>query len=72
MQFGMMLKQFVDSPSRRSAKKSDLKIVISQDPHDIGQMSTGRDWTSCMELDKGSHHNSVYCEIKEGSYFFCQ
>ena len=33
---------------------------------DIALMSTGRDWTSCMELDKGSHHKSVYCEVKEG------
>jgi len=66
LSMGAMLKQFVDSPNRRSAKKSDLKIVISQDPHDIGQMSTGRDWTSCMQLGVGAYHHDVFCEVEEG------
>jgi hypothetical protein len=57
---------FMNSTNRRSGKKSKLNIVISQDIHDIGSMSTGRDWKSCMELGEGSYHQNVFCEVAEG------
>ena len=46
-------------------------IVISQDPHDVAQMSTGRQWTSCMDLggegrEPGSHHEDIFCEVQKG------
>jgi len=57
---------FMNSTNRRSGRKSKLNIVISQDIHDIGSMSTGRDWTSCMELGTGSQQQDVFCEVREG------
>ena len=64
--FDDLLNTFTNSSYRTNKGETGLMVVISQDAMDIATMSTGRDWTSCMELDKGSHHQSVYCEIKEG------
>jgi len=61
-----LLNTFVNSPSRANKNANSLMVVISQNPYDIAYMSTNRDWTSCMELEKGAHHTDVYCEIKEG------
>ena len=47
-------------------KENEFLILISQNPHDVASMSTGRDWTSCMELGEGSHHEDVFCEIEKG------
>jgi hypothetical protein len=47
---------------------SDLLVVISKNIHDIGSMSTGRGWESCMTLGKGSQHKNVYCEVQYGGF----
>lgn len=60
-----ILSQF-NASSIRAAKKSQLFVVISQDPYDIAHMSTGRNWTSCMNLETGSNKESAYCEVKNG------
>lgn len=57
--------QFINSPAR-SKKEGDLMIVISQNPHDVASMSTGRSWESCMTLGSGGHHQDVYCEVARG------
>lgn len=57
---------FQNSPLRTSKKSSGLSIVISQNPHDIAQMSTGRDWTSCMDLSGGAHSQDIFCEVANG------
>jgi len=65
--FTNMLNEFAQSPYRKLTKQSDKLIVISQNPHDIAKMSTGRNWTSCMNLDKdGDRKDEVFCEVKEG------
>ena len=46
----------------------EFQVVISKNIHDIASMSTGRGWTSCMELGKGSHHKDVFCEIENGGF----
>lgn len=61
-----MLKRFTNDPSRASSK-SKLKIVVSRHPYDIAGMSTGRGWTSCMNIDIGSNKNYVAIDIKEGT-----
>jgi hypothetical protein len=48
--------------------KPGFLVVISSNIHDIGAMSTGRDWTSCMNLSGGAHSEDVYCEIKKGGF----
>ena len=65
--FRHMLNEFAQSPYRKLTKQSDKLIVISQDPHDIAKMSTGRNWTSCMNLDQGGdREDEVFCEVEEG------
>lgn len=58
--------QFVNSEIRAGAHSSGLMIVISQNPHDLATMSTGRSWESCMTLGTGGQHSSVYCEVQNG------
>jgi hypothetical protein len=68
--FGHLLKQFNESSFRSNKKMvekgSDYLIVISQNPHDIAKMSTGRDWESCMTLGTGCYHTDVFREVEEG------
>jgi hypothetical protein len=47
---------------------SDLVVVISMNAHDIASMSTGRGWTSCMNLADGGHKRDVYCEVRNGGF----
>jgi len=61
-----LIKQFSESESRTIKKRHGLLVVISQNPHDIAQMSFARDWTSCMDLARGSHAEDVYCEVEGG------
>lgn len=51
------------------AKATDKKlmVVISRHPYDIAGMSTGREWTSCMNLDIGSERNVVPLDIRHGT-----
>ena len=64
--FREIMDAFVNSPSRMSKDVQKFYIVISQNPHDIAMMSTGRGWTSCMDLEGGAHSKDIYCEVKEG------
>jgi hypothetical protein len=60
-----VINNFVNSAFRVSKEQAAFNIVISQNPHDVAQMSTGRGWTSCMELGK-EHTKDVFCEVAEG------
>lgn len=59
-------KDFENDPVR--VKKDTLYVVISSNVHDLASMSTGRGWTSCMNLSDGSHAKDVYCEVKDGGF----
>jgi len=63
-----VINSFVNSPARTRSTGQDAKyfVVISQNPHDIAQMSTGRSWVSCMTLGTGTHHQDVFCDVAEG------
>ena len=68
-----LIETFINSTYRTHKSKQDsgFMIVISQNPHDVAQMSTGRQWTSCMDLGgggsvPGSHHEDVFCEVQNG------
>lgn len=52
----------------RKGKKQKLKIVFSQNPHDVAKMSTDRSWESCMTLGTGDYHKNVFCEIENGGF----
>jgi len=62
-----LLKIFQEDKNRAGGKKSSFKIVISRHPYDIAGMSTGRGWTSCMNLKGGAQCEYVARDIKEGS-----
>jgi hypothetical protein len=64
--YNNILKQFSESSLRKVKQPSNYLIAISQDPYDIARMSTGRDWTSCMQLGVGTYHKDVFCEIEAG------
>lgn len=61
------LDKFFNDPIRIGSKDS-LLVVITIRPDDIATMSTGRRWTSCMELNKGAHYKDVFCEISDGGF----
>lgn len=69
-----LINTFINSSFRthQSAQKnSKFYVVISQNPHDIAQMSTNRQWTSCMDLggggrEPGSRHSDIFCEVRRG------
>lgn len=42
---------YTHDPVRASGKNNDFDIVLSNHPHDVYGMSTGRGWTSCASLD---------------------
>ena len=47
---------------------SELSIVVSMNLHDLASMSTGRGWSSCMNLQDGAHKKDVYCEVRNGGF----
>lgn len=57
--------EFENMPFRAG---SDLLVVISMNPHDLASMSTGRGWSSCMNLRDGGHKRDVYCEVRNGGF----
>ena len=61
-------KDYMASPVRGNIKVKDYGIVITKDPTDVAAMSTGRRWTSCVNLDGGSHSSDVFCEIRAGAF----
>lgn len=57
---------FQNDPARASG--TQFYTVISKNPHDLASMSTGRGWTSCMNLATGSNKATVWCELKNGGF----
>ncbi len=64
--FNGIIEEFQNSGSR--VKESNLEVVISCNAHDIAAMSTGRGWTSCMNLLHGAHNRDPFCEVKDGGF----
>jgi len=62
------IKKIFETSNIRSGVKQNLKIVLSQDPHDVAKMSTNRHWESCMTLGTGQYHKNVYCEVADGGF----
>lgn len=57
--------QFQKLPTRA---KGEFVVVISKNVHDIGSMSTGRGWTSCMDLSGEEKRGDVFKEIENGGF----
>lgn len=50
----------------RKEVSKKLLLVISHNSEDIGAMSTGRDWTSCMNLKDGMYKDTALKQVKYG------
>lgn len=61
-------REFSSDPKRANKSASGLSIVFTQNPHDVATMSTGRGWTSCMNLEGGAHRSDVFCEVSSGGF----
>ncbi len=53
-------KKFINDDNRTGSSVKDAKVIISYHPHDVAGMSTGRGWTSCMNMvtKPGTHNHS--------------
>jgi hypothetical protein len=60
-----ILNRYLNDKIREKPKPSF--IVISKAKYDIAGMSTGRGWTSCMNIESGSNSGYVTCDVQEGS-----
>lgn len=57
---------FAADPIRGAAKK-DKHVIITRNKYDVAGMSTGRGWTSCMNLDDGVNRHYVKHDIENGT-----
>lgn len=48
-----IIKKYENDPFRSSTKKNYFDIIVTGNPYDIYGGSTGRGWTSCMQMRKG-------------------
>jgi len=63
-----LLTNYNTDKSRGAVSNPSGYMVFSKHQYDIAGMSTGRNWTSCMNLDTGSNKRYVSCDITEGSF----
>lgn len=65
-----LLNTFNSDPARQGGGKvhDNLQVVISRHPHDVAGMSTGRGWTSCMDMKDGVNKDYLKHEIAEGTH----
>lgn len=65
------LAQLYESDPERKAivtlTKGKKIVCLSMHPYDVAGMSTGRGWTSCMDLDKGENRRYVRDDIKQNT-----
>jgi hypothetical protein len=59
--------QKANKEMKAKTEKEKLMVVISRHPYDVTCMSTGRDWTSCMNINNGARARSVLIDIKHGT-----
>lgn len=63
-----LAKTFETDPSRKaivSVTRGKKTICLSMHPYDVAGMSTGRGWTSCMDLEDGINNRYVKEDIKQ-------
>ena len=61
------LKKKFDQRLGTSQKENiECSICITHNPYDIAGMSTGREWTSCMELDTGAFKDTPLKQVQYG------
>ena len=63
-------KYFENGITRENSKQSSstLIITISRLPYDVASMSTGRGWSSCMNMGDGCNSKYVLNDVKYGTH----
>ena len=63
-----LLKQFNErlGTSKKDIQNIQFEFCITHNPYDIAGMSTDRNWTSCMELDKGEFKTTPLKQVQYG------
>ena len=63
-----LLKQFNErlGTSKKDIQNINFEICVTYNPYDIAGMSTDRNWTSCMELDKGEFKTTPLKQVQYG------
>lgn len=57
-----------DDQRKTSISDKDKMVVISRNENDVLNMSTDRNWKSCMDLDGGEYSSGLYCEVVDGGF----
>lgn len=60
-----VVQAFANDPIR--AAKKDVKLVVTRSKEGVGGMSSGKGWTSCMDLDNGCNRHFVPHDIQQGT-----
>jgi hypothetical protein len=63
-----VIKAFQHDPARTSTKTSGHHVCITQTPYGVAAMSTGTNWTSCMNLNGGQYNHHLEDDIREGTH----
>lgn len=63
-----IVKAFNNDPNRKVKNDANVEIAITNHPHHVAGMSTGRGWTSCLNMNDGSNRHFVEEEIKNGTH----
>lgn len=61
-------KAFMNDPNRQSKDTSNHHVVITATPFGVGGMSTGTNWTSCMNMNTGMNAHYVSRDIEHGTH----
>lgn len=60
---------FLTDPNRSHKRlHDDMQVVISRHPHDVAGMSTGKDWTSCLDMKGGINKHLLPDELHQGTH----
>lgn len=63
-----IMKAFANDPRRGNATHTNLEVAITHNPHHVAAMSTGRGWTSCMDMDGGENRRYIPLDISHGTH----
>ena len=64
--FNELKKQFDERLKTSRKENVKCKICITHHPYDVAAMSTDRNWTSCMELNKGLYKDTPLKQVQYG------
>jgi hypothetical protein len=63
-----IVKAFNNDPNRTVKDDANVEVAITNHPHHVAGMSTGRGWTSCLNMATGSNRHYIPEEIKNGTH----